>query len=138
NLLFKHVGRKKVTNSQIREELSHRVTDSNLICVKQKKEFKKAVKETKSKKVVVNKTQIRRGVYSVQVVDKHVSDFKVWLRRFRGVATKYLQSYLMWFVITHKYLTSEIESDIGRLLNLASSDRWAWDEYWRLVNTKYR
>ncbi|MBK6934891.1 MAG: hypothetical protein IPH17_07485 [Bacteroidales bacterium] len=23
NLLFKHVGRKKVTNSQIREELSH-------------------------------------------------------------------------------------------------------------------
>ena len=28
NLLFKHVGRKKVTNSQIREELSHRVTDS--------------------------------------------------------------------------------------------------------------
>jgi len=43
----------------------------------------------------------------------------------------------MWFVITHKYLTSEIESDIGWLLNLASSDRWAWDEYWRLVNTKY-
>jgi hypothetical protein len=73
-----------------------------------------------------------------QVVDKHINDFKVWLRRFRGVATKYLQSYLMWFVITHKYLTSEIESDIGRLLNLASSDRWAWDEYWRLVNTKYR
>ena len=72
----------KVTNSQIREELSHRVTDSNLICVKQKKEFKKAVKGTKSKKVVVNKTQIRRGVYSVQVVDKHVNDFKVWLRRF--------------------------------------------------------
>ena len=138
NLLFKHVGRKKVTNSQIREELSHRVTDSNLICVKQKKEFKKAVKGTKSKKVVVNKTQIRRGVYSVQVVDKLINDFKVWLRRFRGVATKYLQSYLMWFVITHKYLTIEIESDIGRLLNLASSDRWAWDEYWRLVNTKYR
>ncbi|MFA6635233.1 MAG: hypothetical protein WCS63_07010, partial [Bacteroidales bacterium] len=108
------------------------------ICVKQKKEFKKAVKGTKSKKVVVNKTQIRRGVYSVQVVDKHIDDFKVWLQRFRGVATKYLQSYLMWFVITHKYLTSEIESDIGRLLNLASSDRWAWDEYWRLVNTKYR
>ena len=44
NLLFKHVGRKKVTSRQIREELSHRVPDSNLICVKQKKEFKRAVK----------------------------------------------------------------------------------------------
>ena len=107
NLLFKHVGSKKVTNSQIREELSQRVTDSNLICVKQMKEFKKAVKATKSKKVVVNKTQIRRGVYSVQVVHKHIDDFKVWLRRFRGVATKYLHSYLMCFVFTHIYLASE-------------------------------
>ena len=101
NLLFNHVGRNYVTNSQIWEEISHRVTDTNLICVKQMKEFKKAVKGTNSKKVVVNKTQIRRGVYSVQVVDKHLNDFKVWLRRFRGVVTKYLLRYLMWFVITH-------------------------------------
>ena len=43
-----------------------------------------------------------------------MNDFKVWLRRFRGVAAN-TQSYLMWFVITHKYLISEIESDIGRL-----------------------
>ncbi|MDI9574987.1 MAG: hypothetical protein QM292_00950 [Bacteroidota bacterium] len=96
------------------------------------------MKGTKCKIVVVNKTQIRRGVYSVQVVDKHINDFKVWLRRFRGVATKYLQRYWMGIVNTHKYVAREIDSDIGLLLNLASSDRWAWDEYWRLVNTKYR
>ena len=96
NVLFIQLGRKKVTYSQIRDELSHRVTDSNLICVKQKKVFKKAEKGTKSKKVVVYKTQISRGVYSVQVVDKHINDFKVWLRRFRGVDTKYMQSYLIY------------------------------------------
>ena len=39
NLLFKHVGRNKVTNCQIRDELSLRVKYSNLICVNQKKDF---------------------------------------------------------------------------------------------------
>ena len=36
NLLFKLLGRKIVTNSQIREELTHRVTACNIYFMKQK------------------------------------------------------------------------------------------------------
>ncbi|OQC47851.1 MAG: ISXO2-like transposase domain protein [Bacteroidetes bacterium ADurb.Bin035] len=137
NLLFKQVGEKKVKNEQLRDELKCRLSENNLICVKPKKEFRKAVKSLQNKKVIVNKRQIKRGIYSVKIVENKISDFKTWLSRFHGVATKYLQSYLMWFVIMNKYLKELINPDIGRLLNLSSHDRWAWDKYREIVSQRY-
>jgi len=138
NLLFKHVGDKKVNNEQLKEELKNRISESNLLCIKPKKEFKKAVKDVKSKKVIVNKKEIKRGLYSVEIVEGKIDNFKKWLIRFHGVATKYLQSYLMWFVVMNKYLKDKIDPDIGRLLNLSSHDRWAWDKYWKLMKQRYK
>ena len=137
NLLFKHAGDKKVKNEKLKEELKNRISENNLLCVKPKKEFKKAVKDVKSKKVIVNKKEIKRGLYSVEIVESKIDNFKKWLSRFHGVATKYLQSYLMWFVVMNKYLKDKIDPDIGRLLNLSSHDRWAWDKYWKLMKQKY-
>ena len=37
------------------------------------------------------------GPYHVQNVNAYDSRLKEWLRRFHGVATKYLDSYLAWF-----------------------------------------
>ena len=37
------------------------------------------------------------GPYHVQNVNAYDSRLKEWLRRFHGVATKYLDSYLGWF-----------------------------------------
>lgn len=37
-----------------------------------------------------------RGVYHIQDVNAYHQRFKDWLRRFRGVATKYLGHYAAW------------------------------------------
>ena len=141
NLLFKHTGENRVHNSQIKEELRRRVSEKNLICFKPNDEFTQAVKESPSKKVLVRrKTRLKTkglAVYSVNIVEKKITNFLVWMMRFRGVATKYLQNYLMWFVVMNKYLKANVESDIGRLLNLSSHDRWAWERYFRLIKLKY-
>ncbi|MGB4094647.1 MAG: IS1595 family transposase [Bacteroidales bacterium] len=146
NLLFKHTGENRVQNSQIKEELKRRVSEKNLICFKPNEKFQQAVKESPSKKVLVKspteKILVRRKtkglvIYSVNIAEKKITNFLVWMMRFRGVATKYLQNYLMWFVVMNKYLKANIESDIGRLLNLSSHDRWAWERYWRLMKLKY-
>ena len=137
NLLFKHTGENKVHNSQIKEELKRRVSENNLICFKPNDEFKQAVMESPSKKVIVRRKTIGLAIYSVNVAEKKITNFLVWMMRFRGVATKYLQNYLMWFVVMNKYLKDKVESDIGRLLNLSSHDRWAWERYWSLIKLKY-
>ncbi len=137
NLLFKHTGEHKVQNSQIKEELKRRVSENNLICFKPNEEFEQAVKESPSKKVLVMHKTKGLSIYSVNVAEKKITNFLVWMMRFRGVATKYLQNYLMWFVIMNKYLKNKVESDIGRLLNLSSHDRWAWERYFKLIKLKY-
>jgi hypothetical protein len=136
-LLFKHTGEHKVQNSQIKEELKRRVSENNLICFKPNEEFQQAVKESPSKKVLVMHKAKGLSIYSVNVAEKKITNFLVWMMRFRGVATKYLQNYLMWFVIMNKYLKDKVESDIGRLLNLSSHDRWAWERYFKLLKLKY-
>ena len=40
--------------------------------------------------------QHRRGIYHIQNVNNYDSRLKTWMRRFNGVATKYLDSYLGW------------------------------------------
>ncbi len=137
NLLFKHTGENRVQNSQIKEELKRRVSENNLICFKPNDEFKQAVMESLSKKVIVRRKTKGLAIYSVNVAEKKITNFLVWMMRFRGVATKYLQNYLMWFVVINKYLKDKVESDIGRLLNLSSHDRWAWERYWTLIKLKY-
>jgi transposase-like protein len=137
NLLFKHTGENKVQNSQIKEELKRRVSENNLICFKPNDEFKQAIMESPSKKVIVRRKTKGLAIYSVNVAEKKITNFLVWMMRFRGVATKYLQNYLMWFVVMNKYLKDKVESDIGRLLNLSSHDRWAWERYFKLIKLKY-
>ncbi len=137
NLLFKNTGENRVQNSQIKEELKRRVSENNLICFKPNDEFKQAVMESPSKKVIVRRKTKGLAIYSVNVAEKKITNFLVWMMRFRGVATKYLQNYLMWFVVMNKYLKDKVESDIGRLLNLSSHDRWAWERYFKLIKFKY-
>jgi len=137
NLLFKHTGEIRVQNEQIKEELKRRTSENNLICIKPNEEFKKAVSEATTKKVLVRKQTKGLVVYSTQVAEKKIKGLHIWMSKFRGVATKYLQNYLMWFVVMNKYLKDEIVSDIGRLLNLSSHDRWAWERYLRLMKLKY-
>ena len=137
NLLFKNTGENRVQNSQIKEELKRRVSENNLICFKPNDEFKQAVMESPSQKVIVRRKTKGLAIYSVNVAEKKITNFLVWMMRFRGVATKYLQNYLMWFVVINKYLKDKVESDIGRLLNLSSHDRWAWERYWTLIKLKY-
>ena len=137
NLLFKHTGEKIVKNEQIKEELRRRTSENNLICFKPNDEFKKAISESQTKKVLVRKQTKGLTIYSMQVAEKKIKSLHIWMSKFRGVATKYLQNYLMWFVVMNKYLKDEVESDIGRLLNLSSHDRWAWDRYFKLIKLKY-
>ena len=43
-----------------------------------------------------SKGERSRGVFHIQNVNAYHSRLKTWMRRFNGVATKYLQSYLGW------------------------------------------
>lgn len=59
------------------------------------------------------------GVYHIQNVNAYVSRLKNWMRRFHGVATKYLDSYLGWFRILDRYAGNTLKPAL--LLEMAIS-----------------
>jgi hypothetical protein len=60
------------------------------------------------------------GVYHIQNVNAFDSRLKTWIRRFQGVATKYLDSYLGWFRTLDR--SASIGLQPASLLALAVSD----------------
>jgi len=138
NLLFKKFESKKLSSEQIEQFLKAKMPKDGVMCSSNKKAFKKVRRNVIKHKEIVTSHRQKRGIYSLSTVKKKASEFTNWIYfKFRGVATKYLQNYIMWYVVIGKYLTGKTVSNTGRMLNLASSDRWAWYRYRELVNLTY-
>ena len=97
------------------------------MCSSNKKAFKKVRRKVFKHTEIVTSHRQQRGIYSLSTVKKKASEFTNLIYfKFRFVATKYLQNYILWYVVMGKYLTGKTVSNTGRMRNLASSVRWAW------------
>ncbi|MDD3630453.1 MAG: IS1595 family transposase [Bacteroidales bacterium] len=138
NILFKKLEDKRVQADHISDFLKSRISDNSVVCGSNKKAFKTVNAEHIKHKEITNKNKMKGGIYSVSTVHEKITDFVGWIYyKFRGVATKYLTNYIMWFVVKGKYLAEKIIEDTGRLLNLAASDRRAWERYSDLMSQTY-
>jgi len=138
NILFKKLEDKRVQAEHISDFLKYRISENSVVCGSDKKAFKTVTAEHIKHKEITNKNKMKKGIYSVSTVHKKITAFVSWIYyKFRGVATKYLTNYIMWFVVRGKYLADKIIEDTGRLLNLVASDRRAWERYSALMSSTY-
>jgi transposase-like protein len=133
NMLCKLTGLDNVKREQIEKIVSMRISKNAVICSPDNEEFKNISENKLKDKTVITNRKKKYGQHGLAIVKDKENDFVGWINdTFRGVATKYLQSYIMWYVVKHKYLLSRVIDDIGRMLNLAASDWEAWYVYMRL------
>nr|MBP8946784.1 transposase [Bacteroidales bacterium] len=138
NILFKKLEDERLQADHISDFLKSRISDNSVICGSNKKAFKTVNAEHIKHKEITNKNKMKQGIYSVSTVYKKITNFVSWIYyKFRGVATKYLTNYIMWFVVKGKYLAEMVIEDTGRILNLAASDRRAWERYSALMSITY-
>jgi len=138
NILFKNTESKRVKREDIEKFLKGRIQEDAVLCTGTKYAFRHIRKSKVKHKEIVGAKKKKRGIYSTAIVKAKSEEFARWIySKFRGVATKYLQNYIMWYVAIGKYLSKDIISNTGRMLNLASSDRFAWYEYFRISKISY-
>jgi len=138
NILFKKLEDNRVQADHVADFLKSRISKDSVVCGSNKKAFKTVNAEHIKHKEISSKKKKKDSIYSVSTVHKKITDFVGWIYyKFRGVATKYLTNYIMWFVVRGKYLAEKIIEDTGRLLNLAASDRRAWERYRDLMSSTY-
>ncbi len=138
NILFRNTESNRAKQEDIEKFLKGRITEDAVLCTGTKYAFRHIRKIKVKHKEIVGAKRKKRGVYSTAIVKAKSEEFTKWIySKFRGVATKYLQNYIMWYVTIGKYLSEGIISNTGRMLNLASSDRFAWYEYFRVSKISY-
>jgi len=86
----------KQTYAQLLPQL---LSDETILCTDGSGAFKEAAKMTHILHHGLNTKEgirVKQKVFHIQHVNAFHSDLKTWIRRFRGVSTKYLSHYLAW------------------------------------------
>ena len=90
-----------------------------LLCSDSKRSYKSFAKTNHLILKTVNGSineHVKEGIYHIQNVNAYDSRLKSWIKRFNGVATKYLESYLAWM----RLLDTEKNLSATRLLGIVS------------------
>ena len=96
-------GKGRITALEIDAVLGDYLDGASLLCTDTATNYKKfaAMKGLRHEAINArNKEYVRQKIYHVQHVNSYHRRLKDWMERFNGVATKYLNSYLIW----HRFL----------------------------------
>ena len=72
--------------------------------------------------------RVKNKVYHVQNVNNTAARLRTWMRPFNGLATKYLQNYMNWFMILERIKNNNQRLKQFVLYALAGKSSW---EIWR-------
>ena len=82
--------------------MENKTENVEVLCTDSHRSYTSYAKKKKliHKKIKVSKGQrVSEKIYHVQNVNNKISRLRDWMQGFHGVATKYLQNYLNWFMV---------------------------------------
>jgi transposase-like protein len=100
-IFSKLAGRGRVTASQINDVIGNYLRTDAILCTDSATNYKSFAQKHKINHEVINIRKdgyVKKGIYHIQHVNRYHGELKYWLKRFDGVATRYLDNYLFWFL----------------------------------------
>lgn len=124
------VKKGRITKKSLEKVLGGRIEKGATLCTDSHRSYTAFTKSNSidHQKFIANKGQrVKDKIYHVQNVNNTASRLRSWMKPFNGVATKYLQNYLNWFMVLEK-----IKNDNERLktfgmlafAGLCTYERW--------------
>ena len=86
----------KVSNVCIEKALSRQIQAKSVLCTDKEKAYRKFSKEHDYTLIQLESGKSKNGIYNIQHINSYHSRLKVFMYRFKGVSTKYLNNYLVW------------------------------------------
>jgi transposase-like protein len=102
---FQVIKRGRVRKADLQKAIGARIEKNTVICCDSHRSFTGFAKENdlEIKKIVVRKGQhVVDKVYHVQHVNQMAQALRKWMANFNGVASKYLQNYMNWYLMIEK------------------------------------
>lgn len=135
----------RIDNDSIERTLGIIISKENILCTDAHPTYISwaANKKLEHHTFIVSKKQrVSEKVYHVQHVNSLDNRLERWLTPFYGVATKYLQNYLLWFITNEKLKGSKtIEIDFLKAVMASNKTQHSWqnieDRYSKLIHPQH-
>ncbi len=91
---------KQISTLELHNTFSKKLDSDILLCCDNKRIYKEFAKERALRFGFVDISKgenVKKDVIHIQNISKYCEKLKSWMKRFHGVATKYLESYVSWF-----------------------------------------
>ncbi len=87
----------RISSADLKRAYNDKIDSQSIICSDSHKSYIQFTKDFALEHVRIKTGRHKNGVYHINHVNSLHSNLKEWIRRFKGVATKYLANYLYWF-----------------------------------------
>jgi len=87
----------RISSIDLKRAYRGKINSQSIICSDSHKSYIQFTKDFTLEHVRIKTGRHKNGVYHINHVNSLHSNLKEWIRRFKGVATKYLANYLYWF-----------------------------------------
>ena len=89
-----NLGRASTQN--LSKVFSGHIAINSVLCADAHHSYQKFAKENRLELIQLKTGKSKKGIFHVQHINSYHSILKTWIVRFHGVATKYLDNYLVW------------------------------------------
>jgi len=121
HVLSKIVGQGNPLGERMQEALTGRVKPESLIVSDSRSAYREISSKLKCELIQIPTGHHGEGLYNLGSINQYHSELKNWYSRFKGVSTKHLEGYLVWFRFL-KLLQYQMERP-NELLNYAISNK---------------
>jgi transposase-like protein len=124
---LKVAKRGRLRKSDIQKVLSGKIDKNSVLCTDSHRSYTAFAKQEgiKHEKLSARKKQyVKDKIYHVQNVNQTAGSLKDWMRKFKGVATKYLQNYLSWYMVLEQIKGKTHKIHEFAVAALVSTNAW--------------
>ena len=86
----------KVGSKDIHNAFDNRISANSILCTDDTRAYNDFANTNSLELIKLKTGKSKLGIYHIQHINSYHSILKNWIRRFHGVATKYLNNYLIW------------------------------------------
>ena len=107
-ILTKVIGQGHPSTSSLGSALDSSVEPGSLLITDSRQSYSGVAKRLGCELEQIPSGEHRKGTYNLGIMNQYHSELKTWVSRFKGVSTKHLENYLLWFRFM-KYMRYELE-----------------------------
>ena len=97
NILIGMIGTGRVKYENLKRFFEGHIAPHSILCTDSAHGYGKLATQLDLEHKAIPSGKHIKGIYHIQHINAFHSNFKAFLEKFRGVSTKHLNSYLMWF-----------------------------------------